>query len=1291
MNKTILFCLVLVLMVLSNIPFIISNPVKATPVNPSGGTIIGDSVIWENDWGRLEVHPHTSNSLITQTQYANLVWKLGDNNIDLAFRFDDPISNSDIWLWQNIPHEVKIVDYGEIPDSYTLYDITSFENLFDTPDIVDYGDTSSNYYYEGTDSNDTVYIIGFDSFEWLNPGHTEAVFYYSYYGATGSHTEQQYYYDWNSKKSMFEHTIHNDKHYYYISNLPVIQNVQYKFKWQYDIPIDSNGKWELLGKLHSDTIQEALDSGHYIMLDPWWNSNWGYKKEITIDHTQINSTLTNFPVLINIASDADLVAHVEQADGGDIAFVDSTETIQYNHEIELWDNTTGRLVAWVNVTSLSHTTDTTLFMYYGNSTCADQDNSDGTWNSDYQAVWHMNSSLNGSTSNSYNLTATGAVSTDTNGQIGDCQEIEEDYDGSSDNYIDSDDLFHDLAYNQTTFSGWVYNEAASAEYGGWLGSSLNTGQRAYIQCYTMVNYHSHLCWAADTTVVVYGDGNMAEWVYVTFRRDGENIYQFINGNLIDSNNDDNADTISGLTGWRIGPYRTTSWKNCFGGYVDEYRISNVSRSNDWINTEYNSMNNATDGGFFSVGEEIRSISVTTTAVTDIGYTSARLNGVLDVGVNATCGFWLGNSTTSSTSFWYNMTAYGVYNSSDTFFNNTGGLVSGKTYYVRAWGNDSKGFNMSTIEVTFDTLPAYPTSLTVTEYDDTNITLTWVKGADATVLFRNTTIPFNATTGTEVYNGTAQTFTDTGLTPDTHYYYRAYNWDDTWGFTYNNASTNEYTTPGKPLNVTSEVTVTGTSTLDLNISWVNGSGSDLTLIRRSSTTQPILPTDGTLVYNSSKNTTIDVSLSDVYYYTLWSYSNSSGHYSKGVNVSDFYIVWVNVYNESDPDTNVTDFSLIFSNSDGTDTYAEKNCNNPHIINVSDIPQGYNIVLVVNATGYEGRIYYLDISVTGNYFIDCYLAPTVAKGETTKLYTVKVIDTYQNAISDVKVTISRYRNETVGYVDVSSDYTGGYGEVTFYLIPESFYRVNLSKSGYTQAGSKYWVPDPIWYGVNYPKIFQMTIDSGDEINVFTGINYSIEPLATDHYADFTMYFNITSESNDLEWYKAVVYLWNNTLETWVVLYSETSTTSSGGSISYTTVNGTGRYALECSFKREDFDSFNFGTPHSDNKCIFNIWPSGGSGDTGLTLDEAITGNVGASPVYVGTVIVAYSSLIACFIAMILLFTFSAKFAGFAIIVAGIVIAAFKQPLGLIGDDVMNMGIAALIIILGLLTIYVAKKKG
>ncbi|MEA3488317.1 MAG: DUF2341 domain-containing protein, partial [Euryarchaeota archaeon] len=114
-------------------------------------------------------------------------------------------------------------------------------------------------------------------------------------------------------------------------------------------------------------------------------SDWGYKKAIEIDHNNVATTLTDFPVLISM-TDADLRDDA-QDDGDDIAFF--LETTQLAHEIESFNGTTGELQAWVNVPTLSSATNTTIYMYYGNATCESQENVEAVWDDNFKMVQHL--------------------------------------------------------------------------------------------------------------------------------------------------------------------------------------------------------------------------------------------------------------------------------------------------------------------------------------------------------------------------------------------------------------------------------------------------------------------------------------------------------------------------------------------------------------------------------------------------------------------------------------------------------------------------------------------------------------------------------------------------------------------------------------------------------------------------------------------------------------------------------------------------------------------------------------
>ena len=127
--------------------------------------------------------------------------------------------------------------------------------------------------------------------------------------------------------------------------------------------------------------------------ESWFDTNWLFRKPITIDSTKVIGDLDDFPVLVSI-TDPDLAASA-RADGFDIAFTGSNGSTKLDHEIEKYDGGTGELVAWVRV-RLSASQDKTLYMYYGNATAGDQQNATAVWNASYMSVHHMKESPDGS-------------------------------------------------------------------------------------------------------------------------------------------------------------------------------------------------------------------------------------------------------------------------------------------------------------------------------------------------------------------------------------------------------------------------------------------------------------------------------------------------------------------------------------------------------------------------------------------------------------------------------------------------------------------------------------------------------------------------------------------------------------------------------------------------------------------------------------------------------------------------------------------------------------------------------
>ena len=321
----------------------------------------------------------------------------------------------------------------------------------------------------------------------------------------------------------------------------------------------------------------------------WYSSSWKYNKKITIDHTKVNATLTNFPVLIsNISTDFSWA----QASGNDFVFLNETNQTKYNHEIESFDRTSGTLVAWVNITLLSSTIDTIIYMYYGNSASSNQQNVPGTWDSNYVAVWHMNDSSSLSITDSKNNYTGTKIATNepiaTSAKIG--------YGQLYDNTNDEIGLGTErLPRGAKTIEVWFKTMSGTHMIydNNGKGGSDKYGTSMYLQngaVYVLIGKGtpgSPLL--SFWTTGLYGNGN---WQHVAFTWDGTtdsnkgNIY--MNGASVATGTASTTETSVPSYTDRIGNSGLDKYP--FNGTLDEVRLSNMARTSTWLSTEYNNQN-----------------------------------------------------------------------------------------------------------------------------------------------------------------------------------------------------------------------------------------------------------------------------------------------------------------------------------------------------------------------------------------------------------------------------------------------------------------------------------------------------------------------------------------------------------------------------------------------------------------------------------------------------------------------------------------------------------------------------
>ncbi|MHA2407038.1 MAG: DUF2341 domain-containing protein, partial [Candidatus Ranarchaeia archaeon] len=344
--------------------------------------------------------------------------------------------------------------------------------------------------------------------------------------------------------------------------------------------------------------------------DDWAFPQFKFRKPIIIKSDQVNTDLANFPVLLNL-SDSDLHDSGKvQADGDDILFVDSLGT-KLDHEIEVFDQTGNgthaHLVVWVRVPNLLSTYDTNITMYYGSDVVDSQEYQQGVWDSNYVGVWHMNqdpSQIEDSTSPNSDGTTYGSMTSADHikGQVGGSLDFD-----ATDDYVDCGNPIELQISGAMTVETWFYADFVGNDY--IIGRNGPTNQRGWdlsfdddpgiepdgwIMFRLATGANSHRS-------IGYERINASKWYHVVGVYDPSTYLRFyLNGQLVAEDTTSIPSTqYVGSNPVRFGTRADNP--SYYNGTLDEVRISNVTRSLDWIETEYKNQHDPDT--FYSVGLE----------------------------------------------------------------------------------------------------------------------------------------------------------------------------------------------------------------------------------------------------------------------------------------------------------------------------------------------------------------------------------------------------------------------------------------------------------------------------------------------------------------------------------------------------------------------------------------------------------------------------------------------------------------------------------------------------------------
>jgi hypothetical protein len=341
----------------------------------------------------------------------------------------------------------------------------------------------------------------------------------------------------------------------------------------------------------------------------WFDEDWPYRVKITVHSSKVDETVSNFPVYVDLSDlPAGFFSNVK-SDGGDIRVTQADGETQQAREIVRINTGSSTGEMHLKGSSVSSSTDTDFYIYYGNSGASEPAasstyGSENVWDANYIAVLHLDQDPSGtppqmldSTSNDNHGTSIGTM---TSGDLVDVKVGKGlDLDGSDDalNWSDVTDL---LDGEKATFEMWVNydsvsNEAFPAKFSTREGSDIiEVWEEAGKLYYRMGN---------GTVSINYTyTFNTGEDHHFAFTQD----YQTGSNNKIIQDGVTKASYTSAFPAASLsGSFKMGQMSNYAGsnidGKMDEFRISDIVRSGGWISTGYNNQNDTST--FYTPGDE----------------------------------------------------------------------------------------------------------------------------------------------------------------------------------------------------------------------------------------------------------------------------------------------------------------------------------------------------------------------------------------------------------------------------------------------------------------------------------------------------------------------------------------------------------------------------------------------------------------------------------------------------------------------------------------------------------------
>jgi biopolymer transport protein ExbB len=310
----------------------------------------------------------------------------------------------------------------------------------------------------------------------------------------------------------------------------------------------------------------------------WWQTDWSYRKQITIDTTpkgaNISQAVGREPVLIRLHT-GNFSFTDAQENGNDLRFVNSDDKTPLPFHVEQFDPLLGVAAIWVDIPDFPAGSAKQIWLYYANKKAPVGGDAPGTFDADYTLVYHFDEDAGAPVKDKTayaNNSQNAPAGIDTGAIVGKGGR----FTGAGPITVPASPSLAMTAGGNFTFSSWVKTDApgprqvlyARADNGSALVIGLDSGTP-----FAEVQGAGAARLAAPQAIA------KGQWTHIAFTADGKALTLYVNGKSV-ATAAGALPALNSVTGFGGVPPAEVlpSAASPFSGEMDEIRLSKVARS-----------------------------------------------------------------------------------------------------------------------------------------------------------------------------------------------------------------------------------------------------------------------------------------------------------------------------------------------------------------------------------------------------------------------------------------------------------------------------------------------------------------------------------------------------------------------------------------------------------------------------------------------------------------------------------------------------------------------------------------